>query len=130
LDYQTQFDNVKGGGADINAQGGLYGNALQAASYGGDEKVVQMLLDAGGEVNTQGGRFGNALQAASVGGDEKEVQLLLDTWAEVNAQGELYGNAVVRILQGVGRMLMLNENTIVIRCRRHQVRDMRIWCRR
>jgi hypothetical protein len=34
-------------GAGINAHGGEFGNALQAASYGGHETVVQMLLDAG-----------------------------------------------------------------------------------
>ena len=35
--------------ADVNAQGGLYGNALQAASVRGHEKVAQMLMDAGPE---------------------------------------------------------------------------------
>jgi ankyrin repeat protein len=34
-------------GADFNAQGGDCGNALQAASLGGYEQVVKMLLDAG-----------------------------------------------------------------------------------
>ena len=29
--------------ADINAQGGFYGNALQAASVGGHEKIVKQL---------------------------------------------------------------------------------------
>jgi ankyrin repeat protein len=53
------------GGADVNAQGGEYGNALQAASAGGHEKAVRMLLDAGAEVNAQGGWCGNAVQAAS-----------------------------------------------------------------
>jgi ankyrin repeat protein len=38
-------------GADVNAQGGHYGNALQAASWGGHEEVVQMLLAAGADVN-------------------------------------------------------------------------------
>jgi hypothetical protein len=52
-------------GADVNAQGGRYGNALQAASSDGHEKVVQLLLDGGADVNAQGGRYGNALQAAS-----------------------------------------------------------------
>ena len=37
--------------ADVNAQGGDYGNALLAASEGGHEKVVQMLLDAEADVN-------------------------------------------------------------------------------
>jgi hypothetical protein len=32
-------------GADVNAQGGFYGNALQAASGGGHEKIVQMLAE-------------------------------------------------------------------------------------
>jgi hypothetical protein len=34
-------------GADGNAQGGFYGNALQAASDGGHEKVVEMLIAKG-----------------------------------------------------------------------------------
>jgi hypothetical protein len=38
-------------GADVNAQGGEYGNALQAASYHGHEKVMQILLDVGTDVN-------------------------------------------------------------------------------
>lgn len=32
---------------NVNAQGGEYGNTLQAASWYGNEKVVQMLMDAG-----------------------------------------------------------------------------------
>ena len=31
-------------GTDVNAQGGEYGNALQAASSRGHDQVVQMLL--------------------------------------------------------------------------------------
>ncbi|KAK0736729.1 hypothetical protein B0T21DRAFT_367415 [Apiosordaria backusii] len=42
-------------GADVNAQGGRYGNALQATSLGGHRKTVQLLLDKGADVNTQGG---------------------------------------------------------------------------
>ena len=34
-------------GADVNAQGGYYGNALQAASARGHEAVVRLLLDKG-----------------------------------------------------------------------------------
>ncbi|KAK3615213.1 hypothetical protein LTR22_027516 [Elasticomyces elasticus] len=90
------------------------GSALYAASSGGHEKVVQVLLDAGAEVNAQGGQYGNALQAASLGGHEKVVQMLLeagakaaslgghekvvqmlvDAGAEVNAQGGHYGTAL------------------------------------
>jgi ankyrin repeat protein len=32
-------------GADVNAQGGHYSNALQAASSGGHEATVKLLLD-------------------------------------------------------------------------------------
>ncbi len=46
----------------VNAQGGEYGNALYAASAGGYEKMVQMLIDAGADVNAQGGVFGNAFE--------------------------------------------------------------------
>ncbi|KAI1559318.1 ankyrin repeat domain containing protein [Pyrenophora tritici-repentis] len=52
-------------GAEVNAQGGRYGNALQAASERGYEQVVKTLLDAGAEVNAQGGRSCTALHAAS-----------------------------------------------------------------
>jgi hypothetical protein len=65
-------------GADVNAQGGCYGNALQAASRCGHEKAMQVLLNRGKDVNAQGGKYGNALQAASVDGYEKVVQKLLD----------------------------------------------------
>jgi hypothetical protein len=79
---------------DANAQGGRYGNALQAASQKGHEKVVQMLLNGGANVNAQGGEFANALQAASYKGHGKVVQMLVDARANVNAQGGEYGNAL------------------------------------
>ncbi|KAJ7266802.1 hypothetical protein C8J57DRAFT_1718035 [Mycena rebaudengoi] len=81
-------------GANMNAEGGRYGNALQAASMGGHEAVTQLLLDQGANVNAQGGSFGNALTAASLFGHEAVVQLLLDRGADVNAQGGGYGNAL------------------------------------
>jgi ankyrin repeat protein len=34
-------------GADVNAQGGHYGNALQAACHGGHDSVVTLLLEKG-----------------------------------------------------------------------------------
>jgi ankyrin repeat protein len=34
-------------GADVNAQDGKYGNALQAASYWGHDQIVQRLLEKG-----------------------------------------------------------------------------------
>ena len=82
------------GGADVNAQAGWYGNALQAASSGGYEQVVKLLLDKGANVNAQGGEYDNALQAASEGGHEAVVKRLLDAGADVNAQAGWYGNAL------------------------------------
>ncbi|KAF4461456.1 hypothetical protein FALBO_11750 [Fusarium albosuccineum] len=81
-------------GADVNAQGGDYGNALQAASFMGHQGIVQLLLDRGADINAEGGRYGNALQAASSEGHQEVVQLLLDRGANVNAQGGRYGNAL------------------------------------
>ncbi|KAJ7476775.1 ankyrin repeat-containing domain protein [Mycena latifolia] len=77
-------------GADVNAQGGFFGNALQAASA----NQVQLLIKKGADVNAQGGHFGNALQAALWNGHESVVQLLIEKGADVNAQGGYYGNAL------------------------------------
>ena len=79
---------------DVNSQGGHYSNALQAASYGGHEEVVKLLVEKGADFNAQGGYYGNALHAASFGGHEKVVKLLVEEGADVNAQGGYYGNAL------------------------------------
>lgn len=79
---------------DINAQGGHYGNALQAAAYEGRNDTVQLLLDNGADVNVQGGHYGNALQAAAFQGRKDIMQLLIDRGADINAQGGLVGNAL------------------------------------
>ncbi|EXA53719.1 hypothetical protein FOVG_01436 [Fusarium oxysporum f. sp. pisi HDV247] len=81
-------------GADANARGGEYGNALQAASRKGNPEIVQLLLDKGADINTQGGIYGNALQAASLTVNLEIVQLLLDEGADVNAQDSFYGSAL------------------------------------
>ena len=38
-------------GADVNAQGGKYGNALQAALGKGHDQIVRMLLDEGADID-------------------------------------------------------------------------------
>jgi ankyrin repeat protein len=40
-------------GADVNAQGGRYGNALQAAASEGRQETVKLLLDYGADVTIQ-----------------------------------------------------------------------------
>ncbi|KAJ6474995.1 ankyrin repeat-containing domain protein [Mycena sanguinolenta] len=81
-------------GADINVQGGYYGNALQDACDQENTEIVQMLLDRGADVNSQGGKYGNALQVACDRENTEIVQMLLGRGADVNAQGGYYGNAL------------------------------------
>jgi len=81
-------------GANVNARGGEYGNALQAASSGGHDKVVQILINGGADITAQGGQYGIALEAASSGGHDKVVQILIDRGADITAQGGQYGNAL------------------------------------
>jgi ankyrin repeat protein len=69
-------------GADVNAQGGYYGNALQAAiTMEGSENIVRLLLEKGADVNAKRGYYGNALQAAICFGNEYVVQLLRERGA-------------------------------------------------
>ncbi|KAJ1325412.1 ankyrin repeat domain-containing protein 50 [Microdochium nivale] len=91
-----------GKGADVNAQGGHYGNALQLlCAYRGSRQLSYLFLDAGANVNAQGGKYGNALQAVcqTGRGNEQVVRLLLDAGANVNAQGGKYGNALQAVCQ-------------------------------
>jgi hypothetical protein len=92
---------LQGKKADTKAPCRKYGNALQAALYGGYDKVIQLLLDQGTDVNAKGGEYGNVLQAALYRGYEKVVQLLLDQGAEVDAEGTTEGrDEIVSILVG------------------------------
>ncbi|KAL4970913.1 ankyrin repeat-containing domain protein [Aspergillus stella-maris] len=95
-------------GADVNAQGGHYGNALQAASFNGHQETVRLLLDKGADVNAQGGDYGNALQAASSRGYQEIVRLLLDKGADINMQGGQFGNALqAALLEGYQEIVRL-----------------------
>ncbi|KAG9856706.1 hypothetical protein KCU98_g1307, partial [Aureobasidium melanogenum] len=69
-------------GAQINASGGYFGNALQAAAYVGSMEGVQLLLQKGADVNARGGRYGSALQAAKVAGRTKIAEVLVDAGAQ------------------------------------------------
>jgi ankyrin repeat protein len=82
-----------GKGADINAQGGSHGSALQAASAKGYEQVVEILLEGGAKVNAQD-KWQSVLQAASAGGHEQVVKMLLDNNANVNAKSGNRGTAL------------------------------------
>ncbi|RDW57069.1 hypothetical protein BP6252_13884 [Coleophoma cylindrospora] len=67
---------------NINARGGHFGNAIQAAAFGGHEDMVLRLLQQGADPNSEG-RYGSALRAASLCGHDKVVRLLLDSGARL-----------------------------------------------
>ncbi|KAH8680661.1 hypothetical protein BX600DRAFT_391706 [Xylariales sp. PMI_506] len=69
-------------GADPNATGEVYGNALTAAAYDGRLDILRLLLDAGANVNSPDGW---AIQTAAAEGHIEIVQELLARNADVNA---------------------------------------------
>lgn len=68
---------------NINEQGGHFGNALQAAAFGGHVKMVKLVLDHGANVHIAG-RYGSALRAAALGGHDSVVRLLIDSGANID----------------------------------------------
>jgi ankyrin repeat protein len=82
----VEEDNVN---IDIGNQ--FYGTALQAASYSGHEKIVELLLESGAEFETGGAfvltRIGSRspLSAASRNGHEEIVRLLIQSGASPNS---------------------------------------------
>ncbi|KAF2643051.1 ankyrin, partial [Massarina eburnea CBS 473.64] len=89
-----------GRGANVNVQSRWYdskhkrfyeNNALRAASRGGHEQVVKLLLEKGVDINVEnGGYYGNALQGAVGNGHEDIVKLLVNHGADINTQGKYY----------------------------------------
>ena len=84
--------------------GGKYGTVLQDTSYGGNLKIVTLLLEKGADPNTRGtvvppilqmyidiapagGKYGTALQAALDWGNSEIAKLLLEKGADPNTQG-------------------------------------------
>jgi ankyrin repeat protein len=76
-------------GADVNAVGGEYGTALQAACYAADIETVRVLLNAGADVTSEAaicGYYGTALQAAAAVESLEIVQELVNFGAAVNIE--------------------------------------------
>ncbi|KAH6693976.1 ankyrin repeat-containing domain protein [Plectosphaerella plurivora] len=82
------------GGMNVNAEGGVYGNALQAASSGGHIDTVALLLVKGADANASGGHYGTALSAASSHGNINVLRLLIAKGADIGARGGAEGNAL------------------------------------
>ncbi|PON28927.1 hypothetical protein TGAM01_v202035 [Trichoderma gamsii] len=66
---------------DVNAQGGRFGSALQAAAFSGQAESVKLLLEKNANVNAAGGKYGSALNAAIVSGHWNIVEILLQAGA-------------------------------------------------
>jgi ankyrin repeat protein len=116
-------------GANVDAEGDLYGSALRAASSEGHVAVVQLLLDRGADVNANGHFYGyrwgddchgshqtpqqhegcsailqavhniTALLVASSSGHLEVVRLLLEGGADANAHGGDWGCALREAFQ-------------------------------
>lgn len=83
-------------GANVNAKGGKYNNALQAASAEGYHMVVELLLESGAEINAKGGRDTTALLAACSEGHEDVVRVLLEGGADPDIQADGSFNYVTK----------------------------------
>jgi ankyrin repeat protein len=82
-------------GANVNAQGGKYGTALQSASAQGSKAMIELLPDTEADVNAQGGKHGTALQAAlRAHHAESKMQLLLERGADLNYKCSEHGTAL------------------------------------
>jgi ankyrin repeat protein len=62
---------------DIDAQGGIFCNALQAAAYQGHKDIVQLLLDNDADPHITGGKLQSPLCAAAYSWDFELVELLM-----------------------------------------------------
>ena len=87
-------------GADVNAQGGYYGTALQAAIHQQHKAMTHSLLSRGANINLRGGYYGTALGAAVSRGDEEAVDILVENGADVNIRGGPFGSALQAAISG------------------------------
>lgn len=67
---------------NVNARGGIFGTALQAASYSGQTASIRLLLDKKADCNLRGGKYGSPLNAAIISGYWDIVEILLKAGAK------------------------------------------------
>ncbi|KAF4426243.1 Ankyrin repeat domain-containing protein 50 [Colletotrichum fructicola] len=79
----------------VNAEGGHYGNALQAAAFQGYANIVSHLLKGGANVDAQGGQYKTALAAAVEASHEDVTKILLNWDANVNNGQDILLTAVL-----------------------------------
>jgi hypothetical protein len=76
-------------GANLNATGGYYGTAIQAAAAAAPvdtKEVVEYLVQIGADVNIPGGRYGSPLQAALFFGNIEIAKYLILAGADLAVQ--------------------------------------------
>jgi ankyrin repeat protein len=75
-------------GADVNACGGYYGDALQACVEAGNVKssldTLNLLLDHGAEINHQGGIYRSGIWATVSCGNVEAAHVLIDRGVELD----------------------------------------------
>ncbi|KAK3380662.1 ankyrin repeat-containing domain protein [Lasiosphaeria ovina] len=98
---------------DVNAQGGVFNYALQAAAYAGEAQAVQLLLDKGADVNAGGGKYGSALHAAITKGFWDIVDILLEAGAktDVHFLSETEEDWLARMEKEYGRIAVEQYRT-------------------
>ena len=80
--------------ANVNARGGKYDSAIQAAaSQANAYECVKLLIEHGADLLRTGGEYGSVMQAAAVGGNADSWNLLVDHGADMFAVGGKYGTA-------------------------------------
>ncbi|KAG8809425.1 hypothetical protein FRC19_011516 [Serendipita sp. 401] len=75
-------------GADINAEGGKWGSALQVAAKRGNAETVQLLIDNGHDLSLSVERYGTALTIAALHGNDDAALALLKSGADPNSKGK------------------------------------------
>ncbi|KAL7932058.1 ankyrin repeat-containing domain protein [Trichoderma chlorosporum] len=78
---KTQYLVQQNPDIDVDARGGVFGSALQAAAYSGQTLSVRLLLGRKADVNMRGGRYRSALNGAIVSGYWDIVEVLLNAGA-------------------------------------------------
>jgi ankyrin repeat protein len=72
-------------GVGVNASGGRYGNALQAAAAKGHKEALKILLINGADVNKHGGKYSYAILAAADKCSSPDAEEIVKLLAEAGA---------------------------------------------
>ena len=87
-------------GAEIDANGGKNGTALQIASIEGRPDVVRLLVQKGASQSITSKRYGSPLCAAAEKGHQGTARILLEAGADLNDGGGWYAQPLVSAIVG------------------------------